>query len=431
MSWENNYKNKIVSADEAVKIIKSGDRVLIGHATGEPSVLVEALVKRAPELRNVELMHMVCMGKARYCQEDMKDSFAYSGPFLGNGTREAVASGRADYWPCFMHEIPKMITTRKIMDVALIMVSPPDEKGECSFGVSVDYTESAARTPQTKIILQVNNRMPYTYGTTINLNRAHYIVKADQEVIELPDPKISEVEEKIGRNIAALVNDGDTIQMGIGSMPDAVLNFLGDRKHLGVHSELVSDGMRKLAEKGVIDNSRKTLHQGKFVANFFMGTRKLYDFIDKNKDILAKPCDYTNDPFVIAQNDNMVAINATMQVDLYGQMNSNSIGVYQYSGVGGQVDFIRGTNASKGGRSIIALPSTAKGGSISKIVCFLDYGSAVTTSRYDSRFIVTEYGAVDLFGLNLRQRVKALISIAHPAFREQLEKEAWEKKMLR
>ncbi len=431
MSWREKYRSKIVSAQEAVKIIKSGDKVLVGHATGEPSVLVDAMVDRAAELQNVELMHLVCMGKARYCTEDMKEHFNYRGPFLGKGTRDAVKAGRGDYFPCFLHEVPKLLTTKNIMDVALIMVSPPDEKGNCSYGVSIDYTEAATRTPSTKVILQINSRMPYTYGTTINLDRADLIVEADQELIELPAPQIGEVEEKMGKNIAELVNDGDTLQLGIGAVPDAVLRFFGGRKNLGIHSEMISDGVLTLVEKGIVNNSKKSLHPGKFVVTFLMGTRKLYDFVDHNQDVLARPCDYVNNPYVISQNDNMVAINATMEVDLFGQLNSNSIGPNQYSGVGGQVDFIRGANASKGGRAIIALPSTAKKGTVSKIVSRLSPGSAVTTSRYDSRFIVTEYGAVDLFGLDLRQRAKALISIAHPNFREQLEKDAWESGNLR
>ena len=431
MNWKSNYVGKIKTADEAVKLIKSGHRVMIGHACGEPSLLVEAMVRRAPELRNVELFHMVCMGKGEYCKEEYKENFYYNGPFAGKGTREAIAAGRGDYVPCFLSEVPKILETRLKPDVALIMVSPPDENGMCSFGISSDYTESVTRRPDTFVIFQINENMPYTYGTTISLDRADVIVDGTDEVITLNPPKIGEIEKKIGENIASLINDGDTLQLGIGAIPDAVLNFLDGKKDLGIHSEMFSDGVLRLARKGVVNNSKKTLHNGKFVVSFLMGTRDLYDFVDHNEDVLVFPCDYTNNVSIISQNDNMVSINSSIQVDLYGQFNSNSIGVNVYSGVGGQVDFIRGCHLSNGGRAIIALPSTTKNDTISKVVCRLDPGASVTTSRYDARYVVTEYGIADLFGLNLRQRAKALIDIAHPNFREQLEKEAWENSNLR
>ncbi|MDR1922280.1 MAG: 4-hydroxybutyrate CoA-transferase [Candidatus Adiutrix sp.] len=431
MSWKNKYIQKIVSADEAVKVIKTGDRVLVGHATGEPSALVEAMVRRAGELRDVQLFHMVCMGQGEYCRPENKNSFRFNGCFLGKHTREAVAEGRGDYVPCFFFEIPELLTTKMPLDVALIQVSSPDEDGNCSYGVSCDFTEAGARRPETKVLLQINERMPFTYGTYINLDRADFIVEDTREIIVLPTPKIGEVEEKIGRIVADLVEDGSTLQLGIGAIPDAVIRFLGDKKDLGIHTEMFSDGVVALAEKGVVNNSKKTLHTGKFVASFLMGTRKLYDFVDHNSDLLMLPIDYVNDPQIIARNDKMVSINASMQVDLYGQLNSSSIGPNMYSGVGGQVDFVRGARRSKGGRSIIALPSTAKGGAISKIVSRLDPGAAVTTSRYDVGAIVTEYGYAELIGLNLRERAKALINIAHPDFREQLERDAWENKNLR
>ena len=431
MNWHEKYANKIVSADEAVKVIKSNDRVLVGHATGEPSVLVEAMVNRAAELRNVELFHMVCMGRGLYCQPEYRDSCHFNGAFLGKYTREACAEGRADYVPAFFFELPDLLTSRMPLNVALIHVSPPDENGNCSYGVSCDFTETGVRNPDTKVIVQVNDRMPYTYGTYLNLDRADYIVEVHEEIIELPMPKIGEIESKIGENVASLIEDGSTLQLGIGAIPDAVIRFLGDKKDLGIHTEMFSDGVVGLAERGVINNAKKTLHNGKFVASFLMGTRRLYDFVDKNDDLLMLPIDYVNDPFVIAQNDKMISINSTMQVDLYGQLNSTAVGPEMYSGVGGQVDFVRGAARSKGGRSIIALSSTAKGGKISKIACRLDPGAAVTTSRYDAQTIVTEYGAADLVGLNLRQRAKALIEIAHPDFREQLTKEAWEMKNFR
>jgi 4-hydroxybutyrate CoA-transferase len=419
------------SAEDAVKIIKSGDRVLIGHAVGEPSIVVEAMVKRAPELRDVEIFHMVAMGKGEYCKPEMAESFHYNGIFTGPMTREACNDGRGDYIPLFMHELPRLLTTRHKVNVALIQVSPPDEDGNCSYGVSCDYSETPARTRDAYIIAQVNKNFPYVYGTTISLDRIDCLVEADMKVIELTSPPIGQTEEMIGRHIADLINDGDCLQLGIGSIPDAVIRFIGDKKDLGMHTEMLSDGVVDLFEKGVINNSKKTLHPHKFVTNFIMGTRRLYDFVDHNRDVLLFPCDYTNDPYIIAQNDNMVAINTGIQIDLFGQLNSNTIGPNIYSGVGGQVDFIRGASRAKNGRAIIALPSTAKGGSISKIVARLDPGASVTTSRYDIRIVVTEFGVADLWGRNLRQRAKALIDIAHPNFREQLERQAWENGNLR
>ena len=431
MNWRDEYSNKIVSSDKAVKIIKSGDRVLIGHACGEPSILVDAMVKRVDELRNVELVHMVSMGKAEYCKPEMAENFRFNSCFLGATTRKAVDEGRGDYIPCFFYEMPKLLTTRNLIDVALIQVSLPDENGNCSYGISCDYTESGVRNPNTIVIAQINSKMPYTFGTTLNLSRIDFIVEAEQDLIELPPPKIGEIEEKIGRNVASLVPNGATLQLGIGAIPDAVIRFLDDRKDLGIHTEMFSDGVVKLARKGIINNAKKTLHNGKFIASFLMGTKELYNFVDKNRDVLMFPIDYVNDPFINSQNDNLVSINSTMEVDLQGQLNSEAIGTYEFSGIGGQVDFIRGANRSKGGLPIIALPSTTKGGTVSKIVSRLTPGAPVTTSRYDSRIIVTEYGIADLYGLNLRERAKALINIAHPNFRAELEEQAWQNKNLR
>jgi len=431
LDWKSEYKNKLCSADDAVKLIKPGNRVAIGHACGEPSALTDAMVRQAVHFRDVELFHMVCMGKAEYCKPEYSENFHYNGCFVGNGTRQAVAAGRGDYFPMFMHDLGRLFENRLIFDVSMVMVSPPDENGECSFGISCDYSEPSTRNPRTQVILEINKNMPYIYGTTINISRAAAIVEADHELITLGAPSIGATEQSIGKNIADLINDGDCVQFGIGAIPEAVANLLYEKKDLGVHSELLSDGIMKLYEAGVISNGRKTLHPGKFVTNFLMGTRKLYDWADHNEEILLKPCDYVNDPYVIAQNDNMVSINAAMQVDLFGQVNANTIGPDIYSGMGGQVDFVRGARRSKGGRSFIALPSTAKNGTITKIVARLDPGAAVTTSRYDVQYVVTEYGVANLWGLNLRQRAKALIEIAHPVFREQLEREAWEYKILR
>lgn len=423
MDWKKQFTDRIVSAQEAVRCIKSGDRVVIGHACGEPSVLVDAMVDRAPELENVEIVHMVGMGAAKYCEELMSKSFHHNAPFLGPKTRSASNEGRVDFIPSSLSDVPKYFTEGYLpVDVALIQVSSPDENGECSFGISVDYTEPAARVAKT-VIAQVNNNMPYTFGTTIKLSDIDWIVAEDQDIIQLQPPKIGEVEEAIGKRIAELIPDGATLQLGIGAIPDAVLNSLKDKKDLGIHTEMFSDGVVDLVKAGVITNRKKTLHSGKFVATFLMGTKKLYDFVNNNPNVLMLPCSYTNDSFIIAQNDNMICINSALQVDLMGQVNAETIGPKQYSGTGGQLDYIRGAWRSKGGKSFIAMSSTAANGTKSRIVVHLDKGSAVTTPRADIHYVVTEYGVAQLRGKNLRQRAEALIAIAHPDFREELKEQ--------
>lgn len=420
MDWRKEFANKIVSADEAVSHVQSGDRVVFTHACGESQVLTEALVKYAEYLENVEIIHMVAMGSAPYCQPGMEKHFHHNALFVGGSTRKAVESGQADYTPCFFHEAPKFFREGVIpVDVVFLQLSEPDEDGNCSYGISVDYTQPAAEVAMLKIA-QINKNMPVTYGNSINLKDVDYIVEKDEPLIELQPPKIGETEQKIGEYVASLIHDGDTLQLGIGAIPDAVLSFLGDKKDLGIHSEMFSDGVVDLANKGVITNKKKTIDPGKFVSCFLMGTKKLYDFVDHNPDVLIKPVDYTNDPFVVAKIDNIVSINSAMQVDLMGQVNAEMIGSRQFSGVGGQVDFVRGASRAKGGRAIIAMPSTTGHGKISKIVPLLDEGAAVTTSRNDVDYVVTEFGIASLKGKTLRQRAKALINIAHPAFRESL-----------
>lgn len=365
-------------------------------------------------------MHMVAMGSAPYCQPGMEKHFRHNALFVGGSTRKAVEEGRADYTPCFFHEAPKFFREGILpVDVVFLQVSEPDENGNCSLGISVDYTQPAAEVAKLKIA-QVNKNMPYTYGNGINLKDIDYIVEKDEPLIELQPPKIGETEHKIGEYVASLIHDGDTLQLGIGAIPDAVLSFLGDKKDLGIHSEMFSDGVVDLANKGVITNAKKTIDPGKFVSCFLMGTKKLYDFVNHNPDVLIKPVDYTNDPFVVAKIDNIISINSAMQVDLMGQVNAEMIGYKQFSGVGGQVDFVRGASRAKGGKAIIAMPSTAAHGKISKIVPLLDEGAAVTTSRNDVDYVVTEFGIAHLKGATLRQRAIALIKIAHPDFREGL-----------
>ncbi len=427
--WKNIYPTKFVTAAEAVGHIHSNDKVVFTHACGESQCLTNALVEQADRLENVEIIHMVAMGTAPYCQPDMSKHFRHNAVFVGGSTRKAVEEGRADFTPVFFSELPNYFRTGLIpIDVALLQLSVPDENGNCSFGISVDYTQSAAETAKLKIA-QINKNMPYTYGNSINIKDLDYIVCKDEPLIELQPPKIGETERKIGEYVASLIEDGYTLQLGIGAIPDAVLSFLGDKKDLGIHSEMFSDGVVDLANKGVITNVKKNIDNGKFVANFLMGTRKLYDFVDHNPDVLMKPVDYTNDPFVVAQIDHIVCINSAMQVDLMGQVNAEMIGPRQFSGVGGQVDFVRGAARSKGGKAIIAMPSTTSHGKISKICANLDPGAAVTTSRNDVDYIVTEYGIAALKGKSLRQRAAALIKIAHPDFQIGLMQE-FEKRFL-
>lgn len=420
MNWKEEYADKIVSVQEAVSHVQSGNRIVFSHACGEGQYLTDELVNQAERLENVEIVHMVAMGTAPYCQPGMEKHFRHNALFVGGSTRKAVEEGRADYTPCFFHEIPRLFTDGCLpVDVAFIQVSLPDERGYCSFGISVDYTQPAAQAAKL-IIAQVNKNMPYTYGNGIHLKDIDFIVEKDEPLIELPPPKIGETERKIGEYVASLIHDGDTLQLGIGAIPDAVLSFLGEKKNLGIHSEMFSDGVVDLARKGVITNTKKTINPGKFVSCFLMGTRKLYDFVDHNEDVLIEAVDYTNDPFVVAKIDNIISINSAIQVDLMGQTNSEMIGNRQFSGVGGQVDFVRGASRAKGGKAIIAMPATAAKGKISKIVPLLDEGSAVTTSRNDIDYVVTEFGIASLKGKTLRQRAKALIEIADPRFKPSL-----------
>ena len=420
--WNAYYASHTASPEEAVGLIRSGDRVVVGHACGEPSCLLDALVQNAAAYENVEIVHMVTMGKAEYCRPEYAGAFRHNALFVGGATRDAVFEGRGDFTPCFFWEVPGFFRDPDVLpvDVALIQVTPPDENGNCSLGVSVDYTYQAVQQART-VIAQVNDQMPFTLGlhSTVPVEQITCFVPRSTPVIELSPPSIGPVEEAIGRNCAALIRDGDTLQLGIGAIPDAVLRFLGDKNDLGIHSEMFSDGVVELVERGVINNRRKTLQPGKSVAAFLMGTRRLYDYAHRNPAVMMAPVDYVNDPRVICQNDNMVSINSCVQVDLMGQAASETVGYKQISGTGGQVDFIRGAAMSRGGRSILAFPSTVKGRT-SKIVPLLDEGAAVTTSRDDVDYVVTEYGAAHLKGRTLRDRARALIQIAHPDFRPDL-----------
>ncbi|MTK14264.1 MAG: acetyl-CoA hydrolase/transferase family protein [Clostridiaceae bacterium] len=424
MSWKEVYESKLVTTEEAVSKIKSGNRVIVGHAVGEPSQLIDAMVANRENYKDVELVHMVAMGKGEYAKEGMESYFHHNSIFVGASTREAVSFGRGDFTPCFFYEVPKLFREGYLpVDVALIQVSEPDEHGYCSFGVSNDYTKPAAECAKI-VIAEVNENMPRTMGDSfIHVSDIDYMVKVSHPIIELQPPRIGEVEKAIGKHCASLIEDGSTLQLGIGAIPDAVLLFLKDKKDLGIHSEMISDGVVELVEAGVITNKKKTLHPGKIVVTFLMGTKRLYDFVNDNPMVETYPVDYVNDPTVIMKNYKMVSINSCVQVDLMGQICSESIGMKQISGVGGQVDFVRGASMNKDGKSIIAIPATAAKGKVSRIVPLLDEGAAITTSRNDVDYIVTEYGIAQLKGKTLKDRAGALINIAHPNFREGLKKE--------
>lgn len=422
--WREYYKSRICTAEEAVQCIKSGDTVVVGHACAEPQTLTRAMSERYQELENVKVVHRVGQGKSLYVQPKMEGHFRHISLFGGPSTRQAIAEGRADFIPRNISEIPELFTEGYIpLDVALVTVSPPDEHGFCSLGISIDYTLKAAKSAKT-IIAQVNNNMPRTHGDSfLRVEEIAYFVPVDEPLIEIPRPEITEAEKAIGAYIADLIEDGSTLQLGIGAIPDAILFALKDKRDLGIHTEMFSDGVMELVEAGVINCSKKTLHPNKIVSTFIMGTKDLYEWVDDNAFIEMHSEDYVNDPYVIAQNYKMVSINSALQVDVLGQVAADTLGPRQYSGVGGQVDFIRGVKRA-GGKSIIAMRSTAAGGKVSRIVPALYEGTAVTTTRTDVDYIVTEYGVAELNAKTNQQRLKALIEISHPDFREQIAEEA-------
>lgn len=419
------YKTKLCTPQEAVKKVKSGDRIVFSHACGEPRLLPKALMERVDELQNVEIVHMVPMGEALYCRPEYTKSFRHVALFAGGPTRDAIWEDRADYIPYFFSEIPFLFETVLPVDLAMVTVSPPDHNGFCSLGVSVDYTKKAVECAKT-VIAEVNKTMPRTHGDSfIHISDIDYIVEVDVPIAELKSAELTDVEKNIGRHVAELIDDGSCLQLGIGGIPDAVLFYLTDFKDLGIHSEMISDGVKNLVDRGVITGRKKTLHKGKIVVNFLMGSRSFYDWVDDNPMIEMRTVDYTNNPYIIAQNKNMIAINSALEVDLLGQVCADTLGPKQFSGVGGQLDFVRGARMSEGGKAIIALPSSAKGG-ISRIVSTLKTGAAVTTSRNDVDYIVTDFGIAALKGKTVKERMKALINIANPVFQDELAKKAYE-----
>ena len=424
-AWVGRYRDKVRTPEAAVAAIESGNHIFIGSGAAEPQRLVEALVRRAAAVFGAEIVHIMTLGLAPYVEPKWGDNFRHNALFIGPNVREAVSQGRADYTPVFLSEIPRLFERGRVaIDVALIEVSPPDVHGYCSYGVSTDVVKPATEAAHL-VIAEVNAQMPRALGDSfLHVDDIDFLVPVDYPILEARTAVPDEVAGAIGQQIASLVEDGSTLQMGIGTIPDSVLYNLKDKKDLGVHTEMFSDGMMHLVERGVITNMRKTLHKGKVVAAFCMGSRQLYAFVDNNPLIEFHPVSHTNDPFVIAQNDRMVSINSALEVDLTGQVCADSLGEYFYSGIGGQVDFVRGAARSNGGKPIIALPSTASDGEVSRITAQLKPGAGVVTSRGDVHYVVTEWGIAYLHGRTIQERALALISIAHPKFRPGLIREA-------
>ncbi len=426
MPWTSQYKNKVVSADEAVKAIQSGDRLFLTGNCSVPKQVLAALVDRAPELEDVEICQALTIGSADYVDPKLEGHLRVNTIFISPNNREAVQAGRADFTPVLLSEFPLLFKEGHLpLDVAMVHLSPPDEHGFCSFGVEVGLSKTPAESADI-IIAEVNEQMPRTLGDSfIHVSKLDYIVPVDYTLPQLPmGGEGSEVVEKIAGHIAELIPDEATMQMGIGAIPDAVLKYLYEKRDLGIHTELFSDGVIGLVEAGVITNACKNINQGKITAGFILGSDKLYQWVNNNPVIEFRRTEYVNDPFVIAQNDRMVAVNSAIEVDLTGQVCADSIGPKLYSGVGGQLDFIYGASLSKGGVPVIALPSKAK--NFSRIVAMLKRGAGVVTTRNHVHYVVTEYGVADLYGKSIRQRAQALINIAHPDFRADLKRKASE-----
>jgi 4-hydroxybutyrate CoA-transferase len=430
MTWLAIYKGKVTSAAEAVQVVESNQRIYYSGNAATPFPLIAALTARANELRNVQLNHVLLLGEDPVKPEH-EGRFRHNSLFVGPADRAAINDGRADYVPIFLHHIPRLFREGVIpLDVAIVQVSPPDEHGFMSFGVETLATKAAAECART-VIAQVNERMPRILGDSfIHVSQVARLVEHTAPLPELPVRPASAVEERIARHIAPLVPDGATLQLGIGGIPDAVLRELGDKKDLGIHTEMVSDGVMRAIESGIVTGRKKTLHAGKVVFTFAFGSAALYDFLNDNPMFEAHPVDYVNDPFVVSQNENIVAINSALEVDLTGQVCSDSIGPLIYSGFGGQVDFIRGAAEARGGKPIIALSATARNGEVSRIVSYLKEGAGVVTTRADVHDVVTEYGVAHLFGKNLRERAEALIAVADPRFQDELLHAARARKLL-
>jgi len=423
--WQADYFHKLTTADQAVGLVRSGDRVWVHPGNAVPQPLLEALVRRAGSLRDVEIVHLLTLGSAPYVRPEYASSFRHNGLFLGANVRDAAAAGEADYTPVCLSDVERLFTSGEMpIDVAFVQASPPDARGRVSLGVGVDCTLTAALCAR-RVVAEINSNMPRTPGDTfLEVGQIAAIVETTRPLLELPPARTTAATQRVARHVASLVPDGATLQIGIGAIGNEVLACLADRRDLGIHSELCPDGIVPLIRSGVITGARKTLHPGKVVTGFVLGSQPLFDLIRDNPGFEFRPSRYVNDPFVIAQNDNMHAINSAIQVDLTGQVCADSVGSRPYSGVGGQLDFMRGAGRSRGGKAIIALPSTARGGTVSRIVPVLDPGAGVVTPRSDVQYVVTEHGIAYLRGKTLRQRAAALIAIADPRFRSWLHEAA-------
>ena len=430
--WQKAYADQVVTADQALSHVKPGQRVFIGTGCAQPTELVRALAARSSQLADVQVVHLLTLGEAPYADRELSQHFVVNSFFIAENVRSVIQEGVGDYTPIFLSEIPRLFTSGQLpIDAVLIQVTPPDDRGRCSFGISVDIVKSAAANAKL-VIAEVNPRMPRTLGDSlIHVNDIDFLVPVDYPLLEVQWAEVTDVTRQIGEFVAALVEDGSTIELGIGRVPHAVLESLKEKKHLGIHTEMFTDALMDLVEKGVIDGSLKSVDKGQIVASFCMGTKKLYDYIDNNPMFAFHPTEYVNDPFVISRQHKMVAVNVALEVDLTGQVCADSLGAKFYSGIGGQVDFNRGAARSEGGKAIIALPSTARNETVSRIVAFLTPGAGVVTTRGDVHYVVTEYGTAYLHGKSVQERALALISIAHPKFREDLLKEAVKTKYVR
>jgi len=425
------YRSRITTPDEALAVVRSGQCVYIHNGCAEPVELVKALTRRGPQLRDVQVLHMATFGIADYSQPEYEGHFRHNALFIASNVRQAVQEGRADYTPVFLSEIEGLFQSGALpIDVCLLQCTPPDHYGYMSLGPSIDVSLTAAQRAR-HVIVEINDQMPRTLGDTfLHVSRVDAFIETSHSLAEYPTHEVSEVHRGIARRVAPLIPDGATIQTGIGGIPEAVLGLLHDHKDLGLHTEMVPDSAVALIQAGVINNERKSIHPHKVIAGFVLGTRMLFDFIDNNPIFEFRRTAYANDPFVIAQNDRMVALNSAIEVDLTGQVCADSMGQTPYSGIGGQVDFLRGAARSKGGLPIISLPSTAKNGTVSRIVPRLQPGAGVVTSRGDVHYVITEHGVAYLHGKTLRQRTEALIQVADPKFRDELEEFARETKLL-
>ena len=420
MNWKEDYQRKVTKPEIAIKDIHDGQCVVMGHAAAAPHVVQQALADHCEDYYDVLLYHMTTLGDNPCYQPRCFGHFRHVSNFLSANSRDVVERREGDFFPAYFKDVPSMFDRDIPCDVAVFQVSPPNAEGYCSLGVSCDYAKAAIHAAKT-VIVEANEMMPFTYGDTmVHVSQVDHIIPCSYPLQELVLPEPGEAELAIGRHCASLVSDGSTLQLGIGAIPDAVLRALGDKNDLGIHSEMFSNGVMELMKKGVITGRRKTLHRDKAIVTFIMGTKELYDFVDQNEQVEFYPVDYVNSPLIIAKNERMISINSCLEVDLQGQVASETIGMRQYSGIGGQVDFIRGASLAREGKAIIAMRSTAAGGTISRIKPFLTKGAAVSTSRNDVDYIVTEYGVARLKGRTLQHRAQDLISIAHPDFRPAL-----------